>query len=512
MTPDRGDTDGLDAHRDARAIVRLVQCPRCSYPVKQPLTLPCGNSLCRPCIPPLHLREHISYPDTPSRQQGFTCPFPSCGVEHTLGDCSSDVALTKVLNVVGGEIARYRPVTSDTPLLLEEQLRWNVGEGRSEETPAPKSRVLHGGRMVATYTFAEMGELAYDAEVSYQTVTETEDDYQYLDVAVLEHLKEAISAELDCHVCYNLFLDPLTTSCGHTFCRKCVNRVLDHSNLCPVCRRMLCMSPTLGAEASNTRLTDLIVALYPQTLAARAEAVAKEETGATGSLNTPLFVCALSYPSMPTFLHVFEPRYRLMLRRAVESGNRKFGMVMYNRTGEPQGSLGTTQFVEYGTLLHVVNMEVMPDGRSLIETIGVARFKIKDWGLRDGYIVAKIERVEDVSLAEEERLEATETANPVTAAAHDLLGQLDQLSTRSLLQIGTSFVAKMRAGSAPWLHERVLAAYGSPPDDPAVFPFWFASLLPISDQEKYRLLPVTSVRERLKITARWIRRIEAQRW
>lgn len=508
---DGGETNGLDAHRDARAIVRLLQCSRCSYPLGQPMTLPCGNSLCRSCLPQARVREHISYPDTPNRQLGFQCPFPHCGLEHSMGDCSVDVTLTKVMNVVAGVVAHYRPVTTHTPLLVEERFAGEDAGPTAEARRTPRSRVLDGGRIVATYTFAQMGELAYEAEASYRTATDAADDYRYLDVAVLEHLKESAGPELECQVCYNLLLDPLTTVCGHTFCRKCLHRVLDHSNLCPICRRSLSLPPALRSVPANRRLTDLLAAWYPTTVAARAEAVAREEGGSSGSLDTPLFVCTLSYPSMPTFLHIFEPRYRLMMRRAVESGSRKFGMVMSNRTGEPQGSLGPTQFMEYGTLLHIVHMEVLPDGRSLIETVGVSRFRVKEWGLRDGYVVSNVERVEDIPLAEEERLEALETVAPA-AAPQDLVGQLDQLPTRALLQIGTSFIAEMRAGSAPWLHERVLAAYGNPPDDPALFPFWFASILPISDVEKYKLLPLTSVRERLKLTARWVRRIEAQRW
>jgi len=255
----------------------------------------------------------------------------------------------------------------------------------------------------------------------------------------------------------------------------------------------------------------LLNGLFPDLVAQRAEAAAQEEIGILGEKDVPLFVCTLAYPSMPTFLHIFEPRYRLMIRRAIEIGDRKFGMMMYNRTGAPQGELGPTQFMRYGTLLHIVSMQMMPDGRSLIETVGVSRFKVKDWRMLDGYIVGNIERIDDVSLAEEERLEASETS-AVPVPPTDLSCQLDRLSTRELLQIGITFIAKMRATSAPWLHERVLAAYGSPPTDPALFPYWFASILPIADDEKYRLLPTTSVREKLKITARWVRRIEAQRW
>jgi hypothetical protein len=39
----------------------------------------------------------------------------------------------------------------------------------------------------------------------------------------------------------------------------------------------------------------------------RGEALAAEEHDAR--LNTPIFVCQLSFPGMPTLLHFFEPRY-----------------------------------------------------------------------------------------------------------------------------------------------------------------------------------------------------------
>ena len=40
----------------------------------------------------------------------------------------------------------------------------------------------------------------------------------------------------------------------------------------------------------------------------------------------PIFVCAVAYPTISCPLHVFEPRYRLMMRQVMESGVRQFGM------------------------------------------------------------------------------------------------------------------------------------------------------------------------------------------
>ena len=503
-------TNGVDAHRDARAIVRLLQCSQCSYPLHAPMTLPCGSSLCRRCLPPLYKRENITYPMNAGRSEGFICPFKDCGLEHSLGDCSIDVTLNKLVDFVREQVSKYRVETSDTPLLLDERLHWkNVID--SSLDVMPRARVLHGGRIVATYAFADMGELNYDSEVAYTPVEGSDEDtLEALDVAVFEHLKEATKAELECHVCYALMLDPLTTSCGHTFCRKCVARILDHQNLCPICRRRLPMPPGVQAEPSNKRISLILGSLVPDLVAQRMAAAAQEEA-MNDDDNIALFPCTLAYPLMPTFLHIFEPRYRLMIRRAIETGDRKFGMTMYNHSHQPQGQLGQSHFMQYGTLLHIERIEVFADGRSLIETKGVSRFRVLEHSMRDGYTVGRTQRIDDVSLSEEEALEARETAG-TPPAAEDAVGQIDHMSTQRLLEKGLDFITKARARSENWIHARILAAYGQPPTDPAIFPYWLASVLPIHEDQKYLLLPTTSVRERLKITARWIQVLEASRW
>ena len=420
-----------------------------------------------------------------------------------------DVTLNKLVDVIKNEVVRYRVESSDTSLQLDEKRDWeNVVEGSTKLTP--RSRVLHGGRLVATYVMAEMGELHYLSDVSYTTTTPHGDNVEALDVAVLEHLKEVTRTELECHVCYALMLDPLTTSCGHTFCRKCVARVLDHSNLCPICRRRLPMPPGVQMEPSNKRITHLLDGLVPELVALRVAATTQEEA-ADDQVNVALFPCALAYPAMPTFLHIFEPRYRLMIRRAIETGNRKFGILMYNQSRRFQGQLGQSNFMQYGTLLNIERLEMFPDGRSLIECLGVSRFKVLETAMRDGYIIGRTQRIDDVALPEEEASEARDVSGQ-EPATDDVIGQINHMSTQRLLQYGVDFISNARRRSAPWLTERVLAAYGQPPSDPAVFPYWFASVLPIAEDEKYILLPTTSVRERLKITARWIQRLEAARW
>lgn len=505
----------LTAHEGAREIVRLIQCPQCSKPFRNPVTLPCGRSLCKSCLPDTHQRENISYPDIPGRRQGLQCPFAECGREHPASDCNVDVVLTRVLDAVAEVVAKHKSVTEAKQTSMEEVVSAeSVAEGQAMSEKSKVHQVT-GSRLIATYLLAAQGELSRKTDLNYHENAESSETDRTEDINTLAEVLDATQKEVDCQVCYNLMLDPVTTFCGHTLCRKCFARVLDHSRGCPVCRRTLAIPPSLFIQPSNLTLTNLLNGLCPELVAARAEAVAAEESTGDGTTNVPFFVCTLSFPHQPTFLRIFEPRYRLMLRRCLE-GNRQFGMLLYNNYNEPQGALGPVHFYQYGTMLEILQDRLLPDGTSYVETRGMYRFRVTAHWITDGYSVGNLERIDDVSLAEEERIEAEETSRVPNAMAEedDETGtvQLERMSTQDLLAIGRDFIVRMQNRSAPWLQQRVLDVHGQPPDDAALFPYWFASVLPIREEEKYRLLGTRTVRERLKITASWIKRIEAARW
>lgn len=77
-------------------------------------------------------------------------------------------------------------------------------------------------------------------------------------------------------------------------------------------------------------------------------------------------------------------RYRLMLRRCLESPNPRFGMIMSPKPGSPQS--------DYGTMLEIRSVQMLPDGRSVVQTWGSSRFRILEKGSLDGYMVGRIER------------------------------------------------------------------------------------------------------------------------
>ena len=556
---DRGEDDNKIHNRPlnlshVRDVVRLFQCRYCSRPLRNATTLPCGRSICKTCIPETHIRTSITYPNKPDRLQRFQCPFEECSKEHALSDCAADVVLRKVGELIEQEIQRGQGLAVEFNLstIIGVKDPWDAAGISSLKDTESMSHTVEGGRLVATWSLASEGYLAVETEVTYADTPPTtlESNLSKFDLDSLRLVQSAARNEMDCQVCYSLFHDPLTTCCGHTFCRSCLHRTLDHSHQCPMCRRMLIINPLLNPELcpSNGCIAQMIELFWPKEKLLREEAVTSERLARHEDLDLPLFVCTLAFPSMPTFLHVFEPRYRLMIRRALE-GNRTFGMVLPKR---PRDS-NDAYFHELGTLLRIINAQFYPDGRSLIESVGVTRFRVLRRGELDGYAVAKTERIDDVFLQEEEAIEAAEVATGATrqrasnssgnneqrdsTQADDgtvetegetglgvevkteediqptpTMADLQFMSTESLMRLATDFVARMRAQSVPWLTARMLSIYGECPDDPAIFPWWFASMLPVKDLEKYRLLGTSSVRERLKVCCSWIVEWETTRW
>jgi Lon protease-like protein len=78
-----------------------------------------------------------------------------------------------------------------------------------------------------------------------------------------------------------------------------------------------------------------------------------------------------------------------MIRRCIESANPRFGMVLPARGGGPPHLQGV---MEYGTMLEIQSVQMLPDGRSMVETVGAHRFKLLEKGSLDGYNVGRIEK------------------------------------------------------------------------------------------------------------------------
>lgn len=56
------------------------------------------------------------------------------------------------------------------------------------------------------------------------------------------------------------------------------------------------------------------------------------------------------------------------------------------------------RFADYGCMLEILSLELLPDGRSFVDAVGGSRFKVLKRGQRDGYHTADIEYLEDLKV------------------------------------------------------------------------------------------------------------------
>ncbi|XP_077122506.1 LON peptidase N-terminal domain and RING finger protein 1-like isoform X2 [Ranitomeya variabilis] len=289
-------------------------------------------------------------------------------------------------------------------------------------------------------------------------------------------LKDVLSlSDVECSLCIRMFLEPVTTPCGHTFCRECLERCMDHQPYCPLCKQCLREYLSAGSYPITALLQDLMTTIFPSEMADRKQVHLTEIAEMSNLVsNVPIFVCTVAFPGVACPLHVFEPRYRLMMRRCLEAGTKSFGMCLYE-SGK--------SFADYGCMLEIQHLDYLPDGRSLVETEGRRRFRVLQRGLLDGYHKAEIEYLADKKLEGEELQEVQ--------GLHDMVYQ----------QMEECF--SQHIGSLP---RRIFMHHASPPpkeDDIQGSPdgpnwcWWLLSVLPLDPTYQMLILSMTSLKERL---------------
>ncbi|XP_057312974.1 LON peptidase N-terminal domain and RING finger protein 3-like isoform X2 [Hydractinia symbiolongicarpus] len=212
----------------------------------------------------------------------------------------------------------------------------------------------------------------------------------------MEGLLEQIQQEITCPLCFRILYQPTTTCCGHSFCTECLERSLDHSSVCSICRCSLNNIITVKPKPINRTIQALLGKFFQSELTERevefqleAHNLSYEDAEET---TVPIFICSLSLPALHTSLHIFEPRYKLMIRRCLESDVKMFGMCL---SDDQDG------FADCGTLLEIISNRTLNDGRLLINTIGRKRFKVVEKGRKDGYCTARVSWISDENITEE---------------------------------------------------------------------------------------------------------------
>jgi Lon protease-like protein len=133
----------------------------------------------------------------------------------------------------------------------------------------------------------------------------------------------------------------------------------------------------------------------------------------------PLGTVLFPYALLP--LHVFEPRYRVMLQRVMD-GDREFGVVLIERGSEVGG--GDVRF-DTGTVARIVHAAELPDGRYAVATVGMRRVRVTRWLPDDPYPQAEVVALDDEPSPRAADREARERVVAVLATVTDLARRLE---------------------------------------------------------------------------------------
>lgn len=300
--------------------------------------------------------------------------------------------------------------------------------------------------------------------------------------------------DFECTLCYRFLYQPVTTPCGHSFCRTCLDRCLDHSTNCPLCKTSIkvCLS-----ERSPT-VTEFVhhameVVMPNECLDRRRQHDDElDELAAAGKdphHEIPVFIATLAIPTITCPLHVFEPRYRLMIRRCMESGTREFGMCMPMETAE-------NGYADYGTILEIRDVEYTPDGRAIVNTVGSRRFKIVSKSARDGYNTAAVEFLEDNAIPTAKLGESRQLHDTVHTLASRWFESIEPMTKRRILN---------HYGNMP----SVEGEYWTLSNGPA-WMWWIVAILPLDPRIQLSILRETSLLRRLEVLHRILRCVMAQ--
>jgi Lon protease-like protein len=196
------------------------------------------------------------------------------------------------------------------------------------------------------------------------------------------------------------------------------------------------------------------------------------------AVQIPLFeLGVVLFPHMPLQLHVFEERYRAMLRHCDEQGT-GFGVVAIREGIEVGG--GAVSY-DVGTLAQIHRLERLDDGRANLLVTGATRFRVTRRIHDHPFPAGEVEYLED--------------APGEPAAMERLAGEV-----RDSFQRYAATLQQM-ASQEPSVDEL--------PDDAELLGYLAAAALQVEVPHKQRLLEADSAEERLRMCMSLLRREEA---
>ncbi|KAI8984149.1 hypothetical protein BDF20DRAFT_816184 [Mycotypha africana] len=369
------------------------------------------------------------------------------------------------------------------------------------------------------------------SEASSYSGSFSEQQKNITDFLSSDALLRKLSTILTCQLCHSMVSseEPITTPCGHTFCKLCILHTKTIENRpCSLCNRPLPKYSSLSAQKPNRLIATFVKDL---TSFLSSFQYARSESNFLDSLdlhqtNVPLYVSnAVILPQQRCQLQILNEEQYNMLRKCLIPSTR------YNSLCLASVHRSHPNVAQFGTLLSIMNVEHRRDA-IFLDVVGVDRFQLETHNFqKDREGITTIYGTFDILHEATLRQISFELPNAPPPDDHKaLLLQRDRISTYaihladSVLEFIHHIAGSSETFTLPklnvlhaqteglfgpqWL-AKMQTQFGPMPSklDPIAVAWWAALVLLSSI---YGLLRSITIIERLELIISWMQNIQAQ--
>lgn len=168
-----------------------------------------------------------------------------------------------------------------------------------------------------------------------------------------------IQQSLHCSICLQPFHEPITTECGHTFCKECLIRIMTdlQNRACPICRYVL---DRIGKICQL--LSHWIQAIYQQ----KSTSIISQEYIPIIKLNT-----AVTFPTQHCLFHINQHNNQSLFKQMIQNPYQHHYALCLFYSNEDE------HYYDYGVMVKINHVEHSSDiQHSVIQAYGLFRLRI----------------------------------------------------------------------------------------------------------------------------------------
>ncbi|KAI9341210.1 PUA-like domain-containing protein [Obelidium mucronatum] len=507
-----------------------LRCSSCFELLHQPTTLPCGLSVCSACVKLPTVSSDLKAiedelattfdsatvpPSVSNAIRFYRCPAKLCRKRH-FGKPVADFVLANLIQLLfpkemrvldGSLVEEVSEFRLQLPYLAESKKLVAAGDFLNAIKHADIAHSINPwnrrgiiARRIAELRWREAGlevvEMDDPSGDSGGGLNDHVETPAPISINAIPLIPNVPPEELgiDCPLCLNPLCDPITLKCGHSACRVCLLDSFQSSTLCAICRTPLPSFETLLVHPRNLIL-DTLISSWLNGTDARTSLVQEREDclnrhRLSTELTIPIFICTLAFIGTKQQFHIFEPRYRVMMKECIDNGT-FFGVCIpkrsFNPFDEKYGIYGTACKIEFSeTLDDPVDTSIGPLPRYFVLSKGQYRFKVTEPDCNispEGLHYAKVVRVDDADPDQnsDSQYDALAYASNILKVRKNVKSMLERIDP-----------ARLRV---------LIDAYGRMPEDPSLLSLWACQWIPVTMVKKYEIMSDLDPTARLKFIA-----------